>query len=157
MHVGQGWLRGFAVVVAGVVSGALVYCQDEPIEIDLLPHSVVDALKSKFPKAELGKALKKEFVGRTVFQIGLTQKGKKFNATIAENGGILEVGKEIPAVELPDAVSRMILEKYPESRFTSVQEITEIKYSLKMISKTGEKVELSVDPAGMVEEENEHD
>lgn len=158
MQIRNGWLRGFAgVVVAGIVGGALVFCQEEPIEIELLPHSVLDALKAKFSRAEMARAYKKEFVGRAVYEIVMTQKRQKIGAIVAENGGILQIEKEIPAAELPEQVSRAIMAKHPGLLTVSAREVTQISYKVLLKSDSGEKtITVSVDPSGMIEE-NEDD
>lgn len=153
MHRGHHWLRRFvAVVVISIVGGTFVFSEDEPIEIDLLPHSVLDALKSKFARAELINANKKEYVGRTVYQVAMVLRRQKLTASIAENGGILEVNKEIPAAEVPDSVTKAVMAMHPGATISMAQEVTEIKYLVTVKTETGEKVELSVDPSGMIDE-----
>lgn len=152
MRLGQGWFRilaGIFVIVA--VSGALVFSQEEPIEIDLLPHSVLDALKSKFPNAKSAKAYKEEYVGRSVYKITMMQKRQNIAATVAENGGILEVEKELSGAELPEQVSRAIMAKYENAKF-AVREFTQIKYRVTAKTEEGEKIEFTVDPSGLIEE-----
>src|SRR5262245_15163751 len=62
---------------------------------DEMPKKVMDALKAKFPKAEIDKWTKEKEGDKIVYDIEFKQGKQKFEADIAEDGTILNWEKEI--------------------------------------------------------------
>ena len=73
-------MRAFVFVLATVLLSFPASAQQTPatsetVQIQDLPKEVVDAVKTKFPDAQMQKAKKKVENGQTFFGIGLTSKG----------------------------------------------------------------------------------
>ena len=93
------WMMlGTVVVTVFVLS---VQAAEEKIEPSKLPKEVADALKSRFPDAELTSATKETENGQVVYDLELKQKSRKFESDIKEDGTILEIEKEIAQKDWP--------------------------------------------------------
>src|SRR5262245_33482740 len=74
--------------------------------LDDLPRKVRDAVTARFPEARL-TSVGKETVGKdVVWDIELTQKGRKYEMDIKEDGTVLEVEKEVFLKEWPKDVRK---------------------------------------------------
>ena len=86
---------------AGIAIAADPAQNAAPVEVkvkpDELPKAVSDALKGRFPVLEITSAVKETENGNVVFDIELTQKSRKFESDIKEDGTILEIEKEVDA------------------------------------------------------------
>ena len=97
------------------------------IEPNKIPKNVMDALKTKFPKAEIHKCTKEKEDGKVVYDIEFKQEGRKFEADITEAGVITNWEKEIAASDLPNAVKAAVEKKYPKSTLKDIMLCTDIK------------------------------
>ena len=59
---------GIALTVLGAFA---VWADEEKVPLDKLPKAVVEAVKEKFPKAELVSASKEDENGKTVFEVSI--------------------------------------------------------------------------------------
>ena len=130
MSARREWMAaGLAAVL--VLAAAVAHAQDKDKAKDKdkveIPKAVMDTLKAKFPKAEITKVTKEKEGDKVVYDIELTNEGKKAEADIAEDGTLLNFEKEFPAKDLPKAVTDAVTKKYPKSTIKEVMEITEIK------------------------------
>src|SRR5262249_61162175 len=118
--------RGAAVAVALVVLTAGARGDEEKVPLDKLPRAVADAVKAKFPGAELVGASKEVEKGETLYEGALKYKGHNHDVTLKQDGTVGSVEKEITARDLPRAVSKTLAAKYPQATFKKVEEITEV-------------------------------
>src|SRR5262245_8911486 len=81
--------------------------KDKP-NLEQIPKKVMDALKAKFPKAEIQKWTKEKESNDIVYDIEFKQEGRKFEADIKEDGTIHNWEKEIAAKDLPEAVKKAV-------------------------------------------------
>src|SRR5262245_62030331 len=94
----------------------------DKLELDKIPKAVMDALKARFPKAEIHKWTK-EKVGNDVFyDIEFKENGRKCEADIKEDGTYINFEREIPAKDLPAAVTKAVEKQYPKSTLKEVME-----------------------------------
>ena len=84
-----------AVTFLGFVGSAQVRAQDAAIQVQDLPKEVVDAVRAKFPDAQLQKAKKKVVDGKPFIGVGLTSKGIH-SISLTPKGKIVEHKKVIP-------------------------------------------------------------
>ena len=147
-------------VVAGLVLFATVATADDKkdekkITLDKAPRAVQDALKKRFPKAEVTGIEKETEDGKVVYDIELKQEGRKYEMDVLENGTIIEIEKEIAAKDLPEAVAKGIEGKYPKSTLKEVMEkyqvkdgeekLTEYEVTLETADKKTKEVTVSLD------------
>lgn len=157
---------GLAAQVAAAVlflaaAAAAQEKKDKP-GLDKIPQKVMDALKAKFPKAEIDKWTKEKEGDKEVYDIEFKQDGKKFEADIFADGTIHNWEKEIAAKDLPDAVWKAVDKKYPGAKLKEVMEVTEVKdgkdrlegYEVVLETAGKKDVELTVAPDGKVLEDS---
>jgi uncharacterized membrane protein YkoI len=121
-------------VAAGVLAGlfllaAAVRADDkaEKIPLDKVPKAIMDAIKGRFPGAEISSVEKEKEDGKIVYDIELKHQGRKYEMDIAEDGTILGIEKEVPAKDVPEAVTKAVLAKYPKATIKEVMEVNKVK------------------------------
>src|SRR5262245_61274790 len=87
----------------------------EKITADKLPKKVMDAVKARFPGAEITSAEKETEAGKVVYDIELKHKGRKYEMDIQEDGTVIEVEKQVDAKDLPEDVGKAIKAKFPDA------------------------------------------
>src|SRR5262249_6625270 len=91
-----------------------------------LPAKIADAIKGRFPKAEITSAEKEKEDGKVVYDIELTSEGKKYEMDILEDGTIIEIEKEVDVAKLPEGSAKTIEEKYPKCKILEVMEVNKV-------------------------------
>lgn len=99
----------------------------EDLQLDQIPQVVMDALKAKFPDAEIHKWDREKEGDIVVYDFEFKQVGQNFEADIQENGMIHNWEKAIEVTDLPEAVRATIDEMYPGATLKEIMEITEVK------------------------------
>ncbi len=156
----------YCAVAAVVFSvGALtgVRADEEKVPIDKLPRAVVDAVKKRFPEAEIVSASKEVEDGKTLYEVALKQKDLKMDVTLTAEGAIQEIEKEIVAKDLPKAIADSLDAKYPKATIKKAEEIIKVKdgkeklESYEILLVTGEKktLEVVLSPDGKVTKEED--
>jgi hypothetical protein len=134
----------------------------DELELDKIPKVVMDALKAKFPDAEIHKWTKEKEGDIVVYDIEFKQQDRKFEADIKEDGSIHNWEKEIAAEDLPEAVKKAAEEKYPNSIHKEIMEITAVKdgedalegYEIVLETADKKEVEVTVAPDGKILEDS---
>ena len=126
-------LAAFAVVVvlAPAPAPANQDKKDEPkadkIPFDKCPKAVQDAVNGRFPGAKVTSVEKETEDGKVVYDIELTHNGRKYEMDIVEDGTILEIEKEVPLKDVPEAVTKAVDAKYPKATIKEVMEVNKVK------------------------------
>src|SRR5579864_5781571 len=120
---------GMIALAAIVLSAAVALADDkeEKIPPDKLPAKILEAIKGRFPKAEITSAEKEKEDGKIVYDIELKSDGKKYEMDILEDGTIIEIEKEVAVNKLPDGAAKTIEEKYPKSKILEVMEVNKVE------------------------------
>jgi uncharacterized membrane protein YkoI len=124
----MGRLAGSTVV--GLVLLALVAQangQDQKVPLDKVPQKVMEAVKARFPGAELTSVSKETADGQVIYDIELKHQGRKYEMDIKEDGTVLEVEKEIAVKDLPAPVTKALLAKYPNATIKEIMEVNLVK------------------------------
>ncbi len=100
---------------------------EEKIPLDKLPKAVVEAVKKRFPKAELTAAAKETVDKKTEYEVILKNEGQKIDVTLTPEGIILGMEKEISAKDLPKAVTKTLKKSYPKAAYKKVEEVIKVK------------------------------
>jgi len=158
-------LGRLAGVLAGVVLlGGIATADDkknEKPDVSKIPSAVMDALKKKFPNAEIHKWTKEKEGDDVIYDIEFKEKGRACEADIKENGTYINFEKAIKAKDLPKAVSEAIDKKYPKSAMKEIMEETEVKgkdeklsaYEVVLTTVEKKDVEVRVSPEGKILED----
>lgn len=137
----------------------------DDLELDKIPEMVMDALKAKFPKAEIHKWTEEKEDDIVIYDIEFKQEGQKFEADIKEDGTIHNWEKEIAAEDLPDAVKMAVKAKYSKVAIKEIKEIMEITavsdgkdalegYEIVFETADKKEVEITVTPDGKILEDS---
>ena len=160
------WLAGgvLTAVVAGLVlAQPAAAAQDkEKLGLDKIPKKVMDALKARFPKAKIQKWTKEKEGDTVLYDIELTQKGRKIEADIREDGTIHNWEKEIAAKDLPKPVRKAVDMKYPKSTLKEIMAVTAVKdgkdvpegYEIVLETADKKPLEVTVAPDGKILEDS---
>ena len=152
-----GWLGAMLLLA----SGAEAQDKKKDLELDKIPKAVMDALKSRFPKAEIQKWTKAKEGDDIVYDIEFIEKGRKGEADIKENGVYINFEREIAAKDLPKAVREAIEKRYPKCTLKDVMEETEVMgkneklsaYEVTLVTADKKDVELRLSPDGKILED----
>ncbi len=134
----------------------------EGLALDSIPKVVMDALKTKFPTAEIHQWTKEKEGDIVLYDFEFNQQDQKFEADITEDGTIHNWEKEIAAEELPEAVMKAVEKMYPKSNLQEIMEITLVKaeqdslegYEIVLETAEKQEVEVTVAPDGTILEED---
>jgi uncharacterized membrane protein YkoI len=136
------WLAVCAVAVASDKA--------EKVAPDKAPKAVRDAINARFPGAEVTSMEKETEDGKVVYDVELKHKGRKYEMDIHEDGTVVEIEKEVPAKDVPEAVTKALTAKYPTATVEIVMEVNkvsgkkEIPDHYEVTLRTAEKKELEV-------------
>jgi uncharacterized membrane protein YkoI len=94
----RGFMGRFSVtVLAGLALLAAAAGADDKekagkkVPLDKVLRKVMDAVKARFPGAKITRVEKETAGGKVVYDIELTQKGRKYEMDVLEDGTVLEV------------------------------------------------------------------
>jgi hypothetical protein len=142
------------VAVLGLLAGAgPASCQEVKIDISKLPKKVVDAIKAKFPDAQLMKASSEKENNVTLYEVGLKSKGQNISMTLKSDGSIVEVERDIAAKDLPGAVTKTLEAKYPKATYQKTEEVTkgdQMFYEVVLVTAAKKKFEVVISPQGKI-------
>jgi transcriptional regulator len=114
-------VSGISLLSGGVQAG------EDKIPLDKLPKAVEEAVKKRFPKAELVAAAKETVDKKTEYEVILKNEGQKIDVTLTPDGVILGMEKEITAKDLPKAVTMTLKKTYPNADYKKVEEVIKVK------------------------------
>jgi uncharacterized membrane protein YkoI len=145
------------VVVAGLVVLAAVARADdkakpEKVPLDKVPKAVMDAIKGRFPKAEISSVEKETEDGKVVYDVELKSEGRKYEMDIQEDGTIIEIEKEVALKDVPEAVTKALEAKYPKATIKEVMEVNKVKgkdetpdhYEVTLVTAEKKEIEVTV-------------
>jgi len=124
----------FLFVMTAVVASLALFIQTNPtradeekVPLDKVPKPVLEAVKKRFPKAEVLGAEKEDENGKTVYELQVKDGDAKMDLSVTPEGGLVAIEKAIAAKDLPKAVSDALATKYPKATFKIVEEIIKVK------------------------------
>src|SRR5215471_13868498 len=159
-------MRHFAVPLGAValllfIGAWELRAKEESIPEDKIPRKVMDALKSKFPKAKIDKCTREMEGDDVVYDIEFKEGERKCEADIKEDGTFINYEKAIEARNLPKVVREAIDKKYPKATLKEIMEETEVKgkdeklsaYEVVLVTADKREVEVKVSPEGKILED----
>jgi uncharacterized membrane protein YkoI len=142
-------LTEYAMNIIAAEQPAGLASAEVKIKAEDLPKAVADSLKGRFPGLKITSAVKETENGNVVYDIELTQKGRKFESDVKEDGAILEIEKEVDVKNYPKALPASVAAKYPKAKITVVMEVNIVKAK----KETPDHLEVSVETADKQEKE----
>jgi uncharacterized membrane protein YkoI len=149
-------VRGVLAVLAGLFLLTAARAGEEKIPLDKVPKAVLDAVKQKYPGAELVSAVKEEENGKVVYEVVVKDKGQKIEAEFQPDGTLVGVEKEIAAKDLPKAVADAIEAKFPNATIKRAEEATagdKVTYEVILVTADNQRYLLELDSKGKITEE----
>jgi hypothetical protein len=150
-------LRCALAAVVCLALGGAARADEEKVPLDKLPAKVKEAVKAKFPDAELVSAEKEKKDGKVAYEVNIKNQGQTIEVTVGEDGKIVSIEKEITVKDLPKPVAEAFEKKYPKATVSKVEEVTEgekTKFELLIMFGT-KKLEVCFDPTGKFLEEED--
>ncbi|MDB5348800.1 MAG: hypothetical protein JWN86_47 [Planctomycetota bacterium] len=153
------WMGLFASLSL-IAAIAVVRADEEKVPLKDVPKAVLDAVKAKFPKAEILGAEKEVEKGKTTFELELKDAGKTLSVSLKPDGTILEIETTIAVKDLPKKVSGAVVAKYPKGTIKSAEMVTvgeKTTYEVVVTLAGKEPRELVLDPDGKILEDEEEE
>ena len=154
----RNWLADglLTVVLAGFLLAMPAAGAQKKPNLDKIPKKVMDALKAKFPKAEIDKWTREKERGMVIYDFEFKQEGQKFEADIKEDGTIHNWEREISFKDLPEIVRKAVEAKYPKAVLKEIMAITAVTdgkealegYEILLETARKKEIEVSVAPDG---------
>jgi uncharacterized membrane protein YkoI len=116
-----------AIAIALLVFTAASADDAKKVPLDKIPKAIKDAINARFPDAEITSVEKETEDGKVVFDVELKHKGRKYEMDIQEDGTVIEIEKEVPVKDAPEAITKAVLAKYPKSIIQEVMEMYKVK------------------------------
>jgi uncharacterized membrane protein YkoI len=156
-------LCSLTAVALCLVGAFAILADEEKIPLDKVPKSVMDAVKKRFPNAEITGAEKETEDGKTSFEIAIKDGGSKIDVEVTGEGVITEFEKEMKASDLPKAVTEAIEGKYAKSTLKTVEQVMKVKdgeeklefYEVIVETADNKKFEVCVSAEGKIVKEEE--
>jgi uncharacterized membrane protein YkoI len=126
---------------------------EEKIPLNKVPKAVIDAFKTKFPKAEIKNAIKEEADGKTVYEVESTRDGLTIDAMLKPDGAFVEIEQEIKTSSLPAVVAAAVKTKHPKAKLKKAEEVTKdskMIYEVVVETTDGKEAEVAVDKDGKI-------
>jgi uncharacterized membrane protein YkoI len=122
------WSRLSVAMVAVVLALAgAAWADEEKVPLDKVPKAVLNAVKAKFPGAEIKGASKETEGGKTTYEVAIKSKGQNIDVELSEDGKILAMEKEITSKDLPKKVAEALEAKYPKATHKKTEEIIKVE------------------------------
>ena len=116
-------------IVATLVLGGLwalsAVAKEEKVTLDQVPGKVAKAEKAKWPKAEILGIEREEEDGKTMFEFGLKEGSRKWDASFSTEGALIAVEETIAANVVPAAVKKALDKRHPEANVLLIEKVTE--------------------------------
>ena len=121
----------------------------------------MQALRARFPGAEIEKWSKETEKGVVLYDIEFTQQGHKFEADIRADGSVSNWENEVQLQDVPAAVRQTIHTKFPGATVRTILASNAVRdgkdelegYEVVLATKDGKEVEITVAPDGKVLEQ----
>ncbi len=138
---------------------------EQKIPLGDVPKAVLDAVKAKFPHAELKGATKEKEDDEMVYEISIVDQGKKIDVSVDDEGEIESTETEIAISALPKAVTKAIDAKYPKATIQKAELIIEFEdgkedektYEVVIVTDAKKKIEVVLTPKGKIVEDEKKD
>lgn len=115
-----------ACVTALTLTTAGLRGGEESIPLAQVPKAVIDAVKKRFPAAEMVEAAKETDGDKVEFEVSLKDAGTKIDVMLTPAGTLTLIEKTVPAKDLPKAAADVLEAKYPKATYKVVESVTKV-------------------------------
>jgi hypothetical protein len=143
-----------ALTMVTLVAVARSDDDDEKVPLDKVPAKILDAIKAKYPKAEIVSAEKGDVDGTKVFEFKLKVGTRELEAAFTPDGKFHSSEEPIKEADLPAKVKEAFTKKYGDVKIVSAEKETtgegdkaKVVYEI-ILQKDKEKLEAQFDPEG---------
>jgi uncharacterized membrane protein YkoI len=158
MRIGLGVSLVAALAVGTVVARGADE-KDKKVDTSTVPAKVMDAVKARFPGADVTSVEKEIEEGKVVYDFELKQGDMKYEADVKEDGTIAEIEKQVK--DVPEKVTKAIKDKWPKATVKEVMEVDKVSgttetpdhYEVTLTTDGGKEKEVDVSMEGKVTEE----
>lgn len=131
--------------------------EDDKVTLAETPSAVVNAVKERFPGAEIRDRVEKETKRAGVFyEFELLRDGKKTEAEVSAEGRFREIEIELTASDLPKTVANAIAERFPAGQVMKAKEEIQFRgeretkvYDVEVLV-NGDELDVKIDPNGKI-------
>lgn len=153
----------WCVLIAVLMSADTIRAEEEKVALDQVPKVVIDAVKAKFPKADVVGAAKESEDDEVEYEVTIKLDGKQIDVTVSAKGTIESLEKELTASDLPKIVSDALNQKYPKAVVKGIEAVYEIEdgeeeleyYEIAIETADKQTLEVKIDPKGKIEDEED--
>ncbi|MDG3003930.1 PepSY-like domain-containing protein [Paludisphaera mucosa] len=130
---------------------------------DEAPKAVLDAIKAKFPKAEITHVEKEEEDEETIYEISLKDGDSRHDVDVRPDGRIEAIETEIKTSDLPKPVADLVAAKYPGKAVKKTEKVVEFEKDREVttyeveVSVDGKTQEIEATPDGKIVDEDDDD
>lgn len=113
-----------------------------------LPAAVLSAFRQAYPTAEIKNVVQEREHGKTVWEVESLDAGLGRDLVFDATGTVLELEEEVPAMQVPAAVSAAAAAKYPKATISKAEKVTvgpSITYELTLKGAAVRVLELTAD------------
>jgi hypothetical protein len=123
-----------------------------------LPKPAREAIRKRFPNAQVIEAKARAEGGKTVYSVALRQDGKRADVRLAGDGQVSRVVREVALSDLPRAAAGALAAKYPNATYRSIEEVSRVEagaetvilYEALLATAAKREVEVQVTPDGKI-------
>ena len=115
------------VCAALAITTTGAWAEEEKVPLDKLPKAVAEAVKAKFPKAEMKEATKEKDGDKTTYEVSVMDGKLKVDVNVTESGTITGYEREIALADLPKAVAAAAAEKHPKGKAKNAEIVYTVK------------------------------
>ena len=120
-------LRVFIGAICGLLLAVSSGRADEvSVPLDKVPQAVLDAVKKRFPKAELKEAAKETDGDKVEFEVSLMDGTTKYDVMSTPEGKLTLIEKTVASKDLPPAVLALVEGKYPKCTIKVAEEMYKV-------------------------------
>jgi len=135
---------------------------DGKIPLSEAPSAAVNAVKERFPGAEIRDGVEKETKqAGVVYEFELVKDGRKIEAEVSAEGRFREIETELTASDLPKAVAAAIAERFPGGAVSKAKEEIKLQgerdtkvYEVDVVA-DGKELDVTLDSNGQILEVDE--
>jgi hypothetical protein len=156
-------IKPMASVAFCLAALALAQADEKKIPLDQVPKTIMDTLKGRFDGAALKGAELVTEGGKTTYEITFKHNGTNYEGIFTPEGKLAEYEKEIPAKDVPKAVTDALEGKYSQPKYKLVEEVYKVtdgqdkleSYEIVFETSDNRKFEVLVSPEGKITKEEE--
>jgi putative PepSY-like beta-lactamase-inhibitor len=116
-----------AAMFGGLILFASLARADGKVDLDKVPAKIMSAIKGRFPDAQLKSVENENENGKVMYDIELTQNGRKYEMDIKEDGTIIEIEKGVAPKDFPAACAKAVAAKFPNAKIKEIMEVNKVE------------------------------